>query len=69
MQGLEELRWSSPRIAIEFRWFAGDAARAQAQAKEIVELGVDIIVANGTPALGRVLINRPAVSAFAQTGH
>src|SRR5262250_2380788 len=50
-RGLEELHWSPPRIAIEFRWFAGDAARAQAQAKEIVELGVDIIVANGTPAL------------------
>ena len=37
-RGLEELHWSPPRIAIEFRWFAGD------------ELGVDIIVANGTPA-------------------
>jgi len=33
-RGLEELHWSPPRIAIEFRWFAGDAARAQAQAKK-----------------------------------
>ena len=51
-QGLEELRWSSPRnIEIEFRWWAGDPVRAQAQAKELVELGVDIILANGTPSL------------------
>jgi ABC-type uncharacterized transport system substrate-binding protein len=42
---------SRPRATCaEFRWSAGDAARAQAQAKEIVELGVDIIVANGTLA-------------------
>jgi putative tryptophan/tyrosine transport system substrate-binding protein len=51
-RGLEELHWSSPRnIEIEYRWPAGDAVRAQAQAKELVELGVDIILANGTPSL------------------
>jgi putative ABC transport system substrate-binding protein len=51
-RGLEELHWLSPRnLEIEYRWTAGDPVRAQAQAKEIVELGVDIIVANGTPAL------------------
>ena len=51
-RGLEELHWSSPRnIKIEYRWPAGDAVRAQAQAKELVELGVDIILANGTPSL------------------
>ena len=51
-RGLEELHWSSPRnIEIEYRWPAGDAVRAQAQAKELVDLGVDIILANGTPSL------------------
>ena len=51
-RGLEELHWSSPRnIEIEYRWPAGDAVRAQAQAKELVELGVDIILANSTPSL------------------
>jgi putative ABC transport system substrate-binding protein len=51
-RGLEEPHWSSPRnIEIEYRWPAGDAVRAQAQAKELVELGVDIILANGTPSL------------------
>ena len=51
-RGLEELHWSSPRnIEIEYRWLAGDVARAQALARELVELGVDIILANGTPSL------------------
>jgi len=51
-RGLEELGWSSPRnVEIEFRWPAGDAVRAQAQAKELVDLRVDIIVANSTPSL------------------
>jgi len=51
-RALEELHWSSPRnIEIEYRWPAGDAVRAQAQAKELVDLGVDIILANGTPSL------------------
>jgi putative tryptophan/tyrosine transport system substrate-binding protein len=51
-RGLEELHWLSARnLDIEYRWTAGDPVRAQAQAKEIVELGVDVIVANGTPAL------------------
>src|SRR5262245_64289878 len=46
-RGLEELHWSSPRnIEIEYRWQAGDDVRAQAEAKELVELGVGIILAN-----------------------
>jgi putative tryptophan/tyrosine transport system substrate-binding protein len=50
--GLEELGWSSPRnVKIEFRWPAGDSVRAQAQAKELVDLPVDVIVANSTPSL------------------
>jgi putative ABC transport system substrate-binding protein len=51
-RGLEELHWSSPRnIEIEYRWLAGDAVRAQALARELVELDVDLILANGTPSL------------------
>ena len=50
--GLEELGWSSPRnVKIEFRWPAGDSVRARAQAKELVDLPVDVIVANSTPSL------------------
>src|SRR6478672_9898720 len=51
-RALEELHWSSPRnVEIVYRWAAGDPVRAQAQANELVKLGVEIIVANGTPAL------------------
>jgi ABC-type uncharacterized transport system substrate-binding protein len=45
-------RASEPHnVETELRWTAGDAARAQAQAKELVELDVDIILANSTPSL------------------
>ena len=50
-RALEELHWSSRNVEIEYRWAAGDPVRAQAQANELVELGVEVIVANGTPAL------------------
>jgi putative tryptophan/tyrosine transport system substrate-binding protein len=50
-RALEELHWSSRNVEIEYRWAAGDPVRAQAQANELVELSVEIIVANGTPAL------------------
>jgi putative ABC transport system substrate-binding protein len=36
---------------IDVRWHAGDPERAKADAKEIVALKPDVIVANGTPAL------------------
>jgi len=51
-RSLEELGWSSSRnMEIEFRWPAGDGARALAQSKELVDQHVDIIVANSTPSL------------------
>ena len=51
-RGLEELHWLSARnLEIEYRWTAGDPVRAQALARELVELGVDLILANGTPSL------------------
>jgi len=49
--GLAELGWSAGNIEIELRWSAGDALRAEAQAKELVDLRVDVLVANGTPCL------------------
>jgi putative tryptophan/tyrosine transport system substrate-binding protein len=49
--GLAELGWSSGSVEIELRWPASDALRAEAQAKELVDLRVDVLVANGTPCL------------------
>ena len=52
LQGLQEAGWAVGRNArIDLRWGGGDAVRAQSQAKELVGLGVDIILANGTPSL------------------
>ena len=54
-QGLQQLGWTEGRnIRIEYRWFAGEPARAQAMAKELVELQPDLIVAGSTPALAAV---------------
>ena len=52
LQGLQEAGWAVGRNArIDLRWGGGDAVRPQSQAKELVDLGVDIILANGTPSL------------------
>jgi putative tryptophan/tyrosine transport system substrate-binding protein len=51
-RGIEELGWLPGRnVEIEYRWPAGDASRAQALAKELVDWGPDILVANSTPSL------------------
>jgi putative ABC transport system substrate-binding protein len=51
-QGIEELGWSPGRnVEIEYRWPAGDASRAEALAKELVDWQPDILVANSTPSL------------------
>jgi putative tryptophan/tyrosine transport system substrate-binding protein len=47
--GLGELGWTEGRnIYIDFRWAAGDAARARAYAAELVRLTPDVITANST---------------------
>ena len=51
-QGLQQLGWSEGRnLHIEYRSFAGEAVRAQAMAKELVDLKPDLIIAVSTPGL------------------
>jgi putative ABC transport system substrate-binding protein len=49
-QGLAELGWVADRnINIEFRWPGGDLERAQALAKELVDLKPEVLLARSTP--------------------
>jgi putative ABC transport system substrate-binding protein len=51
-EGLRALGWIEGRnLHIEYRWGAGDVARAEAHAREMLILAPEIIVANGTPQL------------------
>ena len=51
-RGLEKLGWMAGRnILIDYRWAAGSSERAQALAKELVELKPDALVVYGTPML------------------
>jgi len=51
-RGLQELGWTEGRnLRIDYRWGAGEPARARAFARELVTLGPEVIVANGTAAL------------------
>lgn len=51
-EGLHTLGWVEGRnITIDYRWGAGDVARADAHAREMLQLRPDIIVSNGTPQL------------------
>jgi putative tryptophan/tyrosine transport system substrate-binding protein len=50
-QRLRELGWADGRNAhIDFRWPGGDIEQIQIFAKELVNLGPDVIVAGGAPA-------------------
>ena len=50
--GLDALGWVPGRnVAIDYRWHAGETGRAQALAKELIELHPDVLVANTTPSL------------------
>jgi putative tryptophan/tyrosine transport system substrate-binding protein len=54
-QGRSELGWTEGRnIHIDYRWAGGDAARAKANAKELVSEKPDVIVANSTLSLAAV---------------
>src|SRR6516162_760952 len=54
-QGLSELGWTEGRnIHIDYRWTRGDAARAKANAAELVSQKPDVIVANSTLSLTAV---------------
>ena len=51
-RGLQERGWTEGRnLRIDYRWGAGEPARARAFASEFVALAPDVIVANGTPGL------------------
>jgi hypothetical protein len=51
-QGLRDLGWTEDRnLQIELRWGAGDPARTQDYAAELVGLAPDLIVANTLPAV------------------
>ena len=54
-QGLSELGWTEGRnIHIDYRWVGGDAARAKANAAELVSQKPDVIIANSTLSLTAV---------------
>jgi putative tryptophan/tyrosine transport system substrate-binding protein len=56
LQGLQQLGWTEGRdFRIDIRWTGGDAARTRQYAAELVELGPDVILAQGTTALGLLL--------------
>src|SRR5262249_26296519 len=51
-QGLKKLGWTEgSNINIDYRWFEGDAARAKANAEELVNQKPDVIIAASTLAL------------------
>ena len=51
-QGLAELGWvEGQNVVIEYRWAEGDFDRLPALAAELVDLKVDLILANPTPAV------------------
>ena len=54
-ESLQHLGWTVGRnIHIEYRWYGGEPERARVMAKELVEIGPDMIVAGTTPALAAV---------------
>jgi putative tryptophan/tyrosine transport system substrate-binding protein len=54
-QGLKELGWTEGlNINVDYRWVGGDAARAKANAMEVVSQKPDLIIANSTLSLAAV---------------
>jgi putative ABC transport system substrate-binding protein len=50
-KGLEELGWKIGRnVRVHYRWAAGDANSMRAYAKELAELGPDVILTGGGTA-------------------
>jgi putative tryptophan/tyrosine transport system substrate-binding protein len=53
LQGLQELGWTDGRnVRIEYRWGAGNAERIRKSATELIALAPEVILANGTSAMG-----------------
>jgi putative tryptophan/tyrosine transport system substrate-binding protein len=56
LHGLQEAGWiDRGNIQIDYRWGAGDSARARRYAAELVALAPDVILAPGSAALGPML--------------
>jgi len=55
-QGMLEAGWTDGRnVQIDYRWGAGDSARARRYATELVALGPDVILAPGSVSVGPLL--------------
>ena len=55
-QGLQQLGWTDGHnLQIDYRWAAGDADNLHRYAGELVKLGPDVIVANGSAAVALLL--------------
>jgi putative ABC transport system substrate-binding protein len=53
LQGLQELGWTDGRnVRIEYRWGYGNGERIRKSAAELVALVPDVILVNGTSAMG-----------------
>src|SRR6185295_4200786 len=53
LQGLQQLGWSVGRnVRIEYSWSASDADAMRKNAVELVALAPDVILANGSAAMG-----------------
>jgi putative tryptophan/tyrosine transport system substrate-binding protein len=56
LRGLQEAGWTDRgNMQIDYRWGAGDAARARRYAAELVALAPDVILAPGSAGLGPML--------------
>ena len=56
LQGLEELHWIDGRnVQIDYRPGGGDAERMRRDSEELIALAPDVILANGTTAVGPLL--------------
>src|SRR5262245_50040215 len=56
LQGLQHSGWiDRGNVQIDYRWGAGDSARARRYAAELVALAPDVILAPGSVALGPML--------------
>jgi putative tryptophan/tyrosine transport system substrate-binding protein len=52
---LRQLGWvDGDNVRVEYRWAGGDSGRMQSQARELVALPADVIVANSSPLLRAV---------------
>jgi putative tryptophan/tyrosine transport system substrate-binding protein len=53
INGLEKLGWrESNNLRVDYRWYAGSSPRAKLDAAALMQQSPDLLLANGTPALG-----------------